>query len=712
MPNHLPRLASKRFFTLAGLALILLGLTGIQLLMRDEFADARALREQAGRVVLIRTHLADLLKIHLDAETAMRGYTLTGQDEYLLPYVNAVKQRDVIFAALQKNGEARTVAALPALQRLSDAKLANARQNVADAKTGNFGAARARIADGQGRILMDEIRQTIARLDTSEAQTLFRLEAASEVKRQNVQRIIAIVLIAIAALLVAATLMIGKATAQRRAALSSARQVGEQEKAMFDGAVDGMLLLDARGNIIRANPSIERMFGYSAQELSGRSNMSLMAEPFSEEQSIAWLAHVGRAGADGAGRRQEFIGRRMNGNTFETEVAISRFGDDDENCFVAAIRDISHRKHAERMKSEFVSTVSHELRTPLTSIGGSLALLAGGAVGELNDKAIRLVSIAHTNCERLIRLINDLLDIEKIESGKMSFDMRRLVLGHLVERTVNANRQLAQDQGIAIEVSLPQWPQCVVGDPDRLEQVLTNLVANAVKFSPPGEVVRVATVQNGATVRIAVSDRGSGVPQDFRDRIFGKFAMADSSDARTRGGTGLGLAIVREIAVRHGGSAGLADRDGGGSTFYLELPLVEAGAPDNGSDSGFDEPSLPILLHIDDDMDCLSVVASAFAGRATLVSAATMDEARAKLAHNTNFSGFIVDVGIGTESGLDLLPALRTIAPGLPIVLFTARDGPHKDVEADAVLVKSRTSVAALVDTTMMLILGAQRHKQ
>ncbi|MFN6936533.1 MAG: ATP-binding protein, partial [Tsuneonella sp.] len=311
-------------------------------------------------------------------------------------------------------------------------------------------------------------------------------------------------------------------------------------------------------------------------------------------------------------------------------------------------------------------------------------------------------------CERLIRLITDLLDIEKIESGKMSFDMRRLMVGPLVHRTVTANRQFANDHKVSLEIGLPPWPQCVMGDPDRLEQVLTNLVSNAIKYSPQGETVYVTAVQNGSTVRIEVCDRGTGVPQEFRERIFSKFAMADSSDARTRGGTGLGLAIVREIAASHGGSAGFEDRDGGGAIFYLELPLLAEDLAAKVSEQN----DLPLLLHIDDDVDCLSVVASAFAGRATLVSAATMDQARAQLIGRTGFRGCIIDVGMGTDSGLDLLPAVRAIAPELPVVLFTAQDEPHAEAQADAVLVKSRTSVAQLVETTMALVTHANRNSR
>lgn len=705
IPASIARGPSNRTLTLAALLLIMLGLGSVHLLIRDEFADARKLREQAQRIVTTRTHLAELLALHLDAETGVRGFVLTGRDDFLGPYLDAAKRREPIFVALRGDQSQAALSSVDALQRLSDLKLANAAANVRDIRAGNPGGARRRVASGRGRELMDGIKAQVARLDAAEVAALRSLEQASESKRKSVERFVLLLLIGIAALLVAATVLLARSNAQRRAALWETRRGAEQERAMFNGAVDGMLLLDGRGRIVRANPSIERMFGYSAEELRGKSNMFLMAERFTEEQSQAWLARVGRAGIDGAGRRQEFLGQRADGSTFETEVAISRFGEEGDNRFVAAIRDITHRKRAERMKNEFVSTVSHELRTPLTSIGGSLALLAGGAVGQLDEKAARLVTIARNNCERLIRLINDLLDIEKIESGKMSFDMRKLSLGPLIQRTVNANRQFAHDLGVGLEVGLPPWPQCVNGDPDRIEQVLTNLVSNAIKFSPAGESVYVTTAQQGGRVRVEVCDRGSGVPEEFRDRIFSKFAQADSSDTRSRGGTGLGLAIVREIATRQGGSAGFEDREGGGSIFWFELPLLKeqpAIVPPEQCD-------LPLLLHLDDDLDCLSVVASAFAGRATLVSAGSMEEARKALAGEPGIRGCIVDVAMGSDSGLDLIPELRAAAPDLPVVLFTALDEDYPEAGADAVLVKSKTSLDALVETTMALVTRAAR---
>jgi len=475
-------------------------------------------------------------------------------------------------------------------------------------------------------------------------------------------------------------------------------RLSERQAAMFDGGVDGMLLLDGSGYILRMNPSVVRMFGYDSAELIGQHNTELMNDPFDLEASQAWLDQVGKAGIDGAGRRHEFVGRRKDGTTFATEVAVSRVSEGDDRRYVAAIRDISAFKRAEQMKNEFVSTVSHELRTPLTSIAGSLGLLSSGAVGPLNEKAGRLVGIAHSNCERLIRLINDILDIEKIESGKMHFAEEEIDIGALIEWTVAANRALADRHQVLLSAETPADRTLVRGDADRLEQLLTNLVSNAIKHSPAGQTVEIAAIAGSTRIAIDVMDRGSGIPEEFRSRIFGKFAMADTSDTRTKGGTGLGLSIAREIAHHHGGTILFQDRPGGGTIFRAELPvLAQIEQPRTSS------RKLPLLLHLDDDRDCLSVVASAFEDRARVITVATLDEARRAIARH-RLDGAILDIGLRDGNGGSLVPLLRRRDAAMPIVVFSAIDEPHREFAADAVVIKSRATLDDLVSTTMALL--------
>jgi signal transduction histidine kinase len=243
-------------------------------------------------------------------------------------------------------------------------------------------------------------------------------------------------------------------------------------------------------------------------------------------------------------------------------------------AYLVVVLDISVRKRVERLQDEFVATVSHELRTPLTSIAGSLGLLVGGAVEKLPDSVLRLITIAHSNCQRLVRLVNDILDIEKIESGTIVFDLERVDVRRLVEQVVEANQTNAEEKGVRIRLDAAPAAVEVQADPDRLAQVVTNLLSNAIKFSAPEQEVTVAIADTGQAARISVRNRGPGIPEAFKTRVFEKFAQADSSDARTKGGTGLGLSIVKQIVMRLGGEVAFEDAPGGGTVFHVDLPRL------------------------------------------------------------------------------------------------------------------------------------------
>jgi signal transduction histidine kinase len=247
---------------------------------------------------------------------------------------------------------------------------------------------------------------------------------------------------------------------------------------------------------------------------------------------------------------------------------------------IIVMRDITDSKAIERMKAEFVATVSHELRTPITSIRGSLGLIAGGVTGPLADKTRNLVEIALRNSDRLARLINDLLDMEKMETGKMQFELLHHSLTGLIEQAIEANSGYAQS--FNIRFALQSAPAITVKvDSFRLLQVMNNLLSNAAKFSAPLSTVEIAIVDriamDGSRIaRVQVTDYGPGIPEEFRARIFQKFSQADSSDKRAKSGTGLGLAICKAIIEQMGGRIGYETEVGVGSTFYFELPQTSA----------------------------------------------------------------------------------------------------------------------------------------
>jgi PAS domain S-box-containing protein len=244
-----------------------------------------------------------------------------------------------------------------------------------------------------------------------------------------------------------------------------------------------------------------------------------------------------------------------------------------------SISDISERRRIEQIKAEFVSTVSHELRTPLTSISGSLSLLLGGALGEAPRAMQPMLEIAHKNTLRLVHLINDLLDIEKLAAGKVNFAFELLPLMPLIEQAIESTRVIGEQVGVALEQTERVDHVQVRVDRIRLQQVLGNFLSNAIKFSPPGAPVVIKASRHDHLVRVEISDRGPGVPAEFRTRIFQKFSQADSSDARQQAGTGLGLAISKELIERMNGRVGFTSEPGRGACFYFELPVVEAAMP-------------------------------------------------------------------------------------------------------------------------------------
>jgi PAS domain S-box-containing protein len=370
--------------------------------------------------------------------------------------------------------------------------------------------------------------------------------------------------------------------------LAAGRLHGVSAEEMFRLAVEacpsGMIMTERSGAIVMLNTEIELLFGYSREELIGQS-IETLVPPGSRGQHVrrraAFALHP-ETRRMGAGR--DLFGLRKDATEFPVELGLNPVNTTKGELVLCVIADITERKRIERLKDEFVSTVSHELRTPLTSIHGSLALLAGGAAGNLPDAALRLLTIAQKNSERLIRLINDILDIEKIESGEVVFDMKRIEVRQLVEQAIEANRGYAESLGVTIRFDPASAAGEVQADPDRLAQVIANLLSNGIKFSPSGEEVFVSIAGRSDQIRITVRDHGPGIPPNFKARIYEKFAQADNTSGRKTGGTGLGLSIVKRIVTRLGGTTGFDDAPGGGSIFHFDLPVFDspadvAGAP-------------------------------------------------------------------------------------------------------------------------------------
>jgi signal transduction histidine kinase len=245
-----------------------------------------------------------------------------------------------------------------------------------------------------------------------------------------------------------------------------------------------------------------------------------------------------------------------------------------DGSVIVVVTDISHFKEIDRVKSEFISTVSHELRTPLTSIKGALGIVASGVVGELTGEANSLIEIANNNSERLNNLINDILDVEKLESGTLELQLRPLNFRSTIEKAASSLQGYADlfDVGMTFELEDNQV-FTIEGDENRLIQALSNLISNAIKFSPAGDVIKIDLTASDDKMRVSITDNGPGISNEFHERLFDKFTQEDSSDTRQKGGTGLGLSITKIIVETHNGVIGFDSTPGEGATFYFDLLL-------------------------------------------------------------------------------------------------------------------------------------------
>ncbi|MCI0752280.1 ATP-binding response regulator [Teichococcus vastitatis] len=452
-----------------------------------------------------------------------------------------------------------------------------------------------------------------------------------------------------------------RATVAANASLSASRG---RLQSILDHARDPILLLDGADRIQLANDAAAEQFGQNLAALLGQPVQALIPT---------------------FGRRQgEVQARRADGSSFPVELSVGRYEQEGEVGSVCVLRDVTERRRLDEMKNEFISTVSHELRTPLTSIRASLGLVTGGVAGAVPAQARELLDIAHKNSERLVLLVNDILDIEKMEAGRLEFRRERVLARDLLEQAVATNRAYGEQFGVRFAFTPPAEDAAVYADVQRIQQVLANLLSNAAKFSPAGGTVEVVLVVDAGNATFRIRDHGAGIPPEFRRRIFQRFAQADSSDVRQKGGTGLGLSISRAIVEHHGGQIGFEDAPGGGTCFFFSLPrLVERAAL---------PPAEPgrrrRALIIEDDADVAQLLhmlldqhgwSGRIARNATEAFAALDEEA---------FDALTLDLMLPDEDGISLFRRLRQRPDGsvLPVVVIsaTADDG-RRTLNGDAV---------------------------
>ncbi|MDR5874056.1 response regulator [Vreelandella gomseomensis] len=450
-----------------------------------------------------------------------------------------------------------------------------------------------------------------------------------------------------------------------------------------------IIATDTAGVITAFNKGAEHMLGYSKSEIVGKQTPAIFHRQ--EEVSVrsaqlttafgkpveGFRVFVEKAELDGSEVREWTYVHKDGRHVPVSLVVTPMRGDDgDISGYLGIAEDITERKRADQMKNEFISTVSHELRTPLTSISGALGLMMGGGAGELPDKAQKLLTTAHRNSKRLAHLINDLLDIEKIAAGKLHFDMQVHALMPLIEQAMEADRSYGSHRGVTLLLA-EEIPEVFVNvDAQRMLQVLANLLSNAIKFSPDGDTVTVSVEASDNKVIVSVIDNGPGIPDAFHEKIFQRFAQADSSDTRAQEGTGLGLAITRELIDHMGGRIDFESSEGKGSRFFFELPLVATAAETSPSSlSAVDQDHAPRILVVEDDSDIATLLAHMLSDAGYRVDIALTGHEAQKRLQETHYDLMSLDLMLPDMSGLDIIYTLREhpATADLPVVVVSAQ---------------------------------------
>jgi len=426
---------------------------------------------------------------------------------------------------------------------------------------------------------------------------------------------------------------------QTRLAVQSQRQRG-----INDNILDAVLTLDGHGQIEEANLAAIRLFGDGMNRLDGQACQRVLGVSLSQviSQTEASLT-------------------RSDGVVFPAELALSEWREAGQLHYTLVVRDLTERQHMARMKDEFLATVSHELRTPLTSVLGALGLLAAGAAGALPKAALPLAEVAKRNGERLSRLIDDILDLTKLEGKQMVLQLRPVHLEPLLREALVANQAYAQRVGVRLSLEVPAGSPQVRLDGDRFLQVMANLLSNAIKHSPADDTVSVTLTWTDAVVRIKVRDRGPGIDPKFRARMFEKFSQADGSDRRAQGGTGLGLYITRMLVERMSGQVAVDSVAGEGATFIVELPVMDAKLP----------VWSPWVLHIDSDMDARRRVADWLSPLCPVDGVADLPQAQAQGRRARQSLALVIADPQTQGSAEDFCVALQRLAPGCQVLLYS-----------------------------------------
>lgn len=462
------------------------------------------------------------------------------------------------------------------------------------------------------------------------------------------------------------------------------------QRTVLETIADAIITIDDKGIINSFNPAAEQIFGYTVAEAMGN-NFSILMSKDERQDHEDRTNNSPLIEPSLINNRSNLEGLRKNGSVFPLELNVASMMVDGEQGFVGIFRDITERQKTDKMKNEFISTVSHELRTPLTSIRASLGLITKGVVGEIPDEALEMLNIASNNTERLLLLINDILDIQKIESGQMSFKFQSLELMPFLQRAIQDNAGYGEEHNVKFVLSNELADSRVYADIDRLMQVMANLLSNAAKFSPDGETVEISVARHkNDSLRISVTDHGPGIPEEFQPKLFLKFTQSDASDTRQKGGTGLGLSISKVIVEKHGGRIDFVTHEGVGSTFYIELPEIMGEVKTDDDPRQLTGEHIPCVLIVEDDPDVAALLKRMLAEAGYNSDIAyDANQARQLLQEKANhYKAITLDLVLPGQDGISLLDDLHSDASpyNIPVVVISVKANETKrDLQGSAI---------------------------
>jgi PAS domain S-box-containing protein len=677
-------------------------------------------RDRVARTYEVRVHLnavADKIK---NLELGHYGYLITDDASFLKTYNQELGQESseattarswsaggnslfdefhILRESIADNPEQREN--LDLLEQLILRSLAYSDSTLRLRKEQGLETAAREIGSRKGLALTDSIDGLIAAM-VSEEQRIYNERLAAEERHLGLNRMLmyAAIFVFFVGLIIEVMLSIGYRRSRRQAQL----ELQEHEillRAIMDGNKHGIFSTDRNGIIISFNRAAERMLGYEASHFVGKTAGDMMDYVYNPEElreragqlsvkfgrpvrgiEVFLLPLKGRDVYE-----QEWTVLRSDGIRIPISLTVTALRDSEGEIrgYLGIAQDITERKEVDRVKNEFISTVSHELRTPLTSIRGALGLVGSGAVGSLSEKAAELVAIARKNSERLVLIINDILDIKKMESGKLSLRIMPVSVSETIHQALEANRHYGDKYSVNfVQKRLPDAR--VMADPDRLMQILANLLSNAAKFSPPGSEVWVGAESRNGRVHFSIRDFGPGISEEFRPRIFQKFAQADHSDTRFHEGTGLGLSIAKNLVEAMGGSIRFETTLGKGTTFFFELPQEHVSGIHEGASGATELVRQPVLVCEDDrDVATLLKIWLDKAGF-SVDSAYSLQEAREKM-RNHSYAAMTLDLMLPDGSGLDLIREIRVnpATSTLPVVVVSVKaETDRKSLDADA----------------------------